>query len=68
LFVQVQGSKDGEAVMIEKDEKEPKDYVDMPDGTRIYSSTPRKNPNQPSPSGDAWIGTIYVGWLWDIVN
>lgn len=23
----------------------PKDYVDMPDGTRINSSTPRRNPN-----------------------
>lgn len=23
----------------------PPDYVDMPDGTRINSSTPRKNPN-----------------------
>ena len=23
----------------------PKDYVDLPDGPRINSSTPRKNPN-----------------------
>lgn len=25
----------------------PPDYVDLPDGTRINSSTPRKNPNLP---------------------